>query len=230
MWKGSTFFTLQWPFGIHWVFSLCVIRRGFSHMGLQRYIMCFIGWIDSFLNVKPMSLSGTIFQESWQLLNDSIFWKLLCSRQFDGWFRNLSINWQSGYFAFYRIVKEICHFSKWIYHHVRKEGKWYFPKEYGQKDIDGLKYWRSLKMMKMSKKLENNIPRCFQKITSTFFLILSNFAEQHWICICLVIQWKGFCKSIMNFFIIVKHPLRPFKTSSTPLRCKYGKTLSWISW
>ena len=169
MWKGSTFFTLQWPFGIHWVFSLCVIRRGFSHMGLQRYLMCFIGWIDSFLNVKPMSLSGTIFQESWQLLNGSIFWKLLCSRQFDGWFRNLSINWQSGYFAFYRIVKEICHFSKWIYHHVRKEGKWYFPKEYGQKDIDGLKYCRSLKIMKIFSTSMGSVNHTILKKVKIFF-------------------------------------------------------------
>ena len=39
----------------------------------------------------------------------------------------------------------------------------------------------------------------------------------------LVIQWKGFCKSTRNFFIIVKHPLRPFKTSSNVLRCKYSR-------
>ena len=57
----------------------------------------------------------------------------------------------------------------------------------------------------------------------------------------LVIQWKGFCKSIMNFFIIVKHPqLRPFKTSSTLLKmqiliiarnetnCKLFKVVVWL--
>ena len=57
----------------------------------------------------------------------------------------------------------------------------------------------------------------------------------------MVIQWKGFCKSIMNFFIIVKHPqLRPFKTSSTLLKmqiliiarnetnCKLFKVVVWL--
>ena len=151
------------------IFIMCLPVGLQAHGSLELFNVFYSFELIHFLNLKPMSLSGSIFQESWQLLNGSIFWKLLCSRQFDGWFRNLSINWQSGYFAFYRIVKEICHFSKWIYHHVRKEGKWYFPKEYGQKDIDGLKYCRSLKIMKIFSTSMGSVNRTISKKWKYFF-------------------------------------------------------------
>ena len=205
-------------------------------MGLQRYLMCFIGWIDSFLNVKPMSLSGTIFQESWQLLNGSIFWKLLCSRQFDGWFRNLSINWQSGYFAFYRIVKEICHFSKWIYHHVRKEGKWYFPKEYGQKDIDGLKYCRSLKIMKIFSTSMGSVNHTILKKVKIFFSF-----SAFWVKSAFGNSMKGIlqihhellynckasgAKTFQNFITLLKMQILIIARNET--NCKLFKVVVWL--